>query len=230
MVGVDLSAFLPANMSFYGYSAYNTETDGWAEQNFELRIPVGRVLFKPTFQHFAYQDFFGTGANAVGPFRVLANTDETLTAYGLDAIWSVNDEWTLTGKAKFFDYDQKDDAQTYSAQLAWHGDKSQYGGEIGRTVADKTAGNDYTLMRLFGYCEAMAGRTPLDFVSADVLWAYYDEAIYGKDSSLFLSLGTGKHFLGDALTVKLSGDYSRDPYYDNDLRGMLTIAYVFDHE
>jgi hypothetical protein len=230
MVGVDLSAYLPANMSFYGYSAYNNETNGWAEHNYELRIPIASVQLKPYFQHFAYKDFFGTGANAVGPFRNLAKTDEALTAYGLDALWQVNSAWNLGAKAKYFDYDQKDNAATFSAQLAWHGEKSQYGGEIGRTVANKTAGNDYTLVRLFGYCEAMAGKYWLDFVSSDVLLAYYDEAIYGKDSSLFISLGTGKHLMNDALEVKISGDYSRDPYFDNDLKGMLTISYVYDHK
>jgi hypothetical protein len=230
MIGVDVSAFLPANMSFYGYSAYNSETNGWAEHNYGLRIPLGSVTLKPYFQHFAYQDFFGTGANAIGPFRVLANTDETLTAYGLDALWQVDSAWTLGGKAKLYDYKQKDTAETFSVQLTWQGDKTQFGGEIGRTFADNTAGNDYTLGRLFGYCAAMAGRSWVDFVDADALLAYYDESIYGKDSSLFVSLGTGKHFLDKALTVKISGDYSRDPYFDNDLRGMLTLAYVYDHK
>ena len=231
MIGVDMSAFLPANMSFYGYSAYNSDTNGWAEHNYELRIPIASVTLKPYFQHFAYQDFFGAGANVIGPFRMLANTDESLTAYGLDALWSVNDAWTLAAKSKFYDYKQKDSVETASVALTWHGDdETQYGGEIGRTFADQTAGNDYTMLRLYGYCEAMAGRTPLDFVSADVLWALYDESIYGEDRSLFLSLGTGKHFLDKALTVKISGDYSQDPYFDNDLRGQLTLAYAYDHK
>lgn len=230
MIGIDMSAFLPANMSFYGYSAYNSETNGWAEQNYELRIPIASVTLKPYFQHFAYQDFFGTGANAIGPFRVLANTDEALTAYGLDALWQVDSAWTLGAKTKFYDYKQKDNAETLSLQLTWAGDENQFGGEIGRTFADNTAGNDYTLMRLFGYCKAMAGRSWVDFVDGDVLLAYYDESIYGKDSSLFVSLGTGKHFLEKALTVKVSGDYSRDPYFNNDLRGQLTLTYVYDHK
>jgi hypothetical protein len=230
MIAVDMSAFLPANMSFYGYSAYNSETNGWAEHNYELRIPIASVTLRPYFQHFAYQDFFGTGANAIGPFRVLANTDEALTAYGLDALWQIDSAWTLGAKTKFYDYKQKDSAETFSVQLTWAGDKTQFGGEIGRTFADSTAGNDYTLARLFGYCEAMAGRSWVDFVDSDVLLAHYDESIYGKDSSLFVSLGTGKHFLDKTLTVKISGDYSRDPYFDNDLRGMLTLAYVYDHK
>jgi hypothetical protein len=33
--------------------------------------------------------------------------------------------------------------------------------------------------------------------------------------------------MGDKLSVKLSGDYSRDPYYDEDLRGTLTVSYNY---
>jgi hypothetical protein len=229
MLGADLSVSLPANLGLYGKSTYNLETDAWAEHSYELRIPLGSVLLKPFYQHFAYEDYFGTGVNAVGPFRGLAQSDEELTAYGLDALWQVSENWTLGGKAKFFDYDQADKAETYSVLLTWQGEgATQVGGEVGHTAADDTAGNDYTLVRLFGYCEAMAGRFGIDFFSGDVLLAFYDEEIYGEDSSLFVSLGTGRRFLDNALTVKLSGDYSQDPYFDDDLRGMLTVSYTYD--
>ena len=97
-------------------------------------------------------------------------------------------------------------------------------------MSSDTADNEYTLVRLYGYCEAMAGRSWIDFFSGDVLLTYYDESIYGEDSSLFISLGTGKRFMNDALTVKVSGDYSQDPYFDNDLRGMLTVSYSYDNQ
>ena len=117
----------------------------------------------------------------------------------------------------------------YSVLLGWQGDNlTQYGVEIGHTAADDTAGNDYTLVRLYGYCDAMADRFWLDFFSADMLLAYYDEDIYGEDSSLFVSLAGGKRFMDDALSITLSGDYSQDPYFDDDLRGMLTMSYAYD--
>jgi len=231
MLGVDLSAFLPGNLSFFGSSAYNNETEDWAEHSYELRIPLGSVSLKPYYQHFSYRDYFGTGANAVNPFRWLAQSDEELTAYGVDALWQVDDTWTLGGKAKFFDYDQQDKAASYSMLVTWQGDSlTQYGGEIGHTATDDAAGNDYTLVRLYGYCDALAEHFWIDFFSADILLAYYDKAIYGEDSSLFVSLGSGKHFLNNALSVKLSGDYSQDPYFDDDLRGMLTMSYTYDKQ
>jgi hypothetical protein len=33
--------------------------------------------------------------------------------------------------------------------------------------------------------------------------------------------------MDDALSIKISGDYSRDPYFENDLRGMLTVSYTY---
>jgi hypothetical protein len=229
MLGFDLSAFLPADLSLYGFSSYNNETDKWAEHSYELNIPVGDVLFKPYYQHFNYEGYFDTGANAVSPFRWLSQTGEKLSAYGVDALWQVDDAWTLGGKAKFFDYDKLDNAETYSILATWQGEGlTQYGGEVGHTSANDTANNDYTLVRLYGYCDAMAERFWLDFFSADVLLTYYDKDIYGEDSSVFVSLGTGKRFLDDALSVTLSGDYSQDPYFDDDLRGMLTMSYTYD--
>jgi hypothetical protein len=244
--GFDLSLFMPANLSLYGNSAYNLETEGWAEQSYELRIPLGSVLIKPLFQHFSYEDYFGVGDKAVNPFRNLsqfntpgspalnpilglAQFDEELTAYGVDALWQLNPKWTLGGKAKFFTYDQRDEAQTASVLVIWQGDGlTRVGGEVGRTMSDDTAANEYTLLRLYGYREKMAERLWLDFISGDVMLVYYDEAIYGEKSSLFVSLGGGKRFLGDTLSIKLSADYSQDPYFDDDLRGMLTMSYFYN--
>ena len=167
MLGVDMSAFLPADLSLYGFSSYNNETDDWAEHSYELRIPVGSLLFKPYYQHFSYEGYFDTGANAVSPFKWLSQTGEELTAYGVDALWRVDDAWTLGGKAKFFDYDKLDKAETYSILATWQGEGlTQYGGEIGHTSANDTADNDYTLVRLYGYCDAMAEQFWLDFFSA----------------------------------------------------------------
>jgi hypothetical protein len=70
---------------------------------------------------------------------------------------------------------------------------------------------------------------PLAFISGDLLYAAYDQPIYGQDNSFFASLGAGQRFLDDRLELKLSGDYSSDPYFDSDLRTMLVANYRFDY-
>ena len=230
-IGVDIAAFLPAHMSLSGYPTYNQESEGWGEHSYELRIPLGTVLIKPSYQHFAYEDYFDRGANAVNPFRFLAGSDEKLSRYGVDVLWDVSAQLTVGGKVYGYDYDEQDDAEVYSLLAIWQGEGlTQVGGELGYTDADDTAGNSYTLVRVYGYCDALAERFGIDFVSGDLLLTFYDEEIYGEDQSVFVSFGGGKRFLADALTVKLSGDYSQDPYYDDDLRGMLTVTYNYDQE
>jgi len=247
-LGLDLSLFLPANLSLFGNSAYNLETEGWGEHSYELRIPLGNLLVKPLYQHYSYEDYFGTGAKAVNPFRGLsqfnaagakvvnplfglAQFDEELSVYGVDALWQFKPKWTLGGKVKFFDYDQRDQAESVSALLIWQGsDLTQLGGEIGRTASDDTAANEYTLLRLYGYRDKIPPRFWLDFVSGDVLLTFYDEEIFGEKNSFFISLGGGKRFLNDTISLKLSADYSEDPFFDDDLRAMLTFSYLYNYK
>jgi hypothetical protein len=104
--------------------------------------------------------------------------------------------------------------------------QSQLGGELGAMNGD-TPQNEYYLLRLFTYCDQVSKSLPINFISSDLVYVDYDQPIYGEDSSLFISLGTGKTFMDNALELKLSADYSSDPYFDEDVRGMLTASYNF---
>lgn len=228
MLGFDTALFLPADLSLSGFSSYNSQSEDWGEHFYELKVPLGRLVVKPFYRHYSYEDYFGSGSGAVNPFLLLARSGEELTAIGVDALWQFNDNWSFGGKVRRNDYDQLDSSQILSITADWKGDGlTSYGGEFGRTAASDTAGNEYTLVRLYGYSERMGGRLGIDFLSADLLVAMYDQEIYGEDSSVFFSLGGGKRFMDDALSVKLSGDYSQDPYFEEDLRGALTLSYTF---
>lgn len=228
MTGIDLAAYLPYNIDLYGFSTYNLNTDDWAEHSWELRLPVGPAALRPYFQKFRYADYFGTGDNSANPFRILADSDEVLSILGADLTMSQGESWTLVGKFKQYDYDLLNDtAYYYSAQATWNDDEdNQVGGEIGSMHGDN-AQNRYYLARIFTYWQELPTSLPFEFVSADLVYVDYDQKINGEDSSLFLSLGIGHKYLEDALEVKLSADYSRDPYFDNDLRTMLTFNYSF---
>jgi hypothetical protein len=226
-VGVDLSLYLPANINLQGFSSYNLDSEDFAEHSYEASLKLGSVSLRPFVQFFQYDAYFGT-ATSPNPFSFLAGTGEELTVIGADINLPVGEAWLVTAKAKHYSYEVLDDtSQYYSAQLAWSGEgRSQVGGELGYMSGD-AAQNDYVLVRLFGYCDRVAQSLPIDFVSGDVVYVGYDQAIFDEDSSLFISLGLGKTYLNDALRLKLSGDYSNDPFFENDLRGMLTASYRF---
>lgn len=229
IIGLDLALFLPGNISAYGFSTRNLDTDGWGEHSYELRIPVKAVTFRPYFGQFDYEHYFGTSINTVNPFRVLAINGEELRVFGLDTTWKQSDSLDFGVKIKANDYDRMNESQFASGLVTWHGEElTQAGLEIGYMNGDLDK-QKYLLTRLFGYLDGLTA-SGVGFLSGDVIWANYDQPINGEDNSIFISLGGGRSFLDKALEIKLSGDYSSDPFFDSDVRGLLTVTYRFDRK
>ncbi len=231
MLGLDIYLGLPAGISLYGFSSRNLDSEGWAEHSYELPFRVGSVDFRPYYQRFNYDDYFTDGANSANPFRFLAGTGETLTVFGGDIVWRFSEAWDLGLKAKAYDYDELDgSAEFFSGLATWHGEGlTSAGAELGVMNGDEDK-TRYLLVRAFFYLDGVGEMLPRGFVTGDVVYAGYDEEIdtTGEDTSLFLSLGAGHRFLDDALALKLSADYSSDPFFDNDLRGLAVVSYTFD--
>jgi hypothetical protein len=229
-LGVDVNAVLPLGATLSGFSSYNLRTDGWGEHSYELRFSVADFDFRPFFAHFDYEDYFGTGVDSANPFIILAGTDQSLTSYGTDILWRKYEKWDIGAKFKGYSYDKGDTdaAYYYAGLLTWHGQGlTQVGGELGYLDGDQSR-DRYLLTRAYFYCDQLGKVLPVKFVTGDIVYAYYDQAIYNENSALFLSLGVGENFLKDKLQIKLSGDYSSDPYFDSDLRGLLSARYTFD--
>lgn len=229
-IAVDLNAVLPFGAGLSGFSSYNLRTDGWGEHSYELRFNIADFHFRPFFQHFRYQDYFGTGVNSANPFIVLAATDQAFTSYGTDILWRKYSQWDIGVKFKGYDYDEGDTgaAYYYAGLLTWHGQGlTSVGGEIGRMDGDRDQ-DRYLLTRAYFYYDQLGKMVPFKFVTGDLVYAYYDQSIYDQNNALFLSLGVGSNFLKKALQIKLSGDYSHDPYFDDDLRALLKATYTFD--
>ncbi|MCF6178766.1 MAG: hypothetical protein L3J63_05180 [Geopsychrobacter sp.] len=227
MLGVDLIYYLPKEMSLFGYSKFNTDQSGFAEHSWELRIPFETIEIKPYLQYYAYDSYFGTGAKAKLPFRNLAKSGESLGIYGVDTFWRKSEEWNFGTKFKYYSYDQNESSEYLGLAVNFLGEeRTQSGGELGYMKGD-AANNNYLLLRLFTYQDRLPKQYWAAFLSGDLVYALYDKSINGKDSSLFLSLGVGKHFWNDALDLKLSADYSSDPFYSSDFRGTLSATVYF---
>lgn len=226
-LGIDTSFALPAGVSLAGRSSYNLESDGWGEHFYEISAALGPFSFRPFFEKYDYRDYFASGDRTPNPFAILTQSNEGLTSYGTDILWRQIANWDIGAKVKHFTYQVNDATATYYAGLVtWHGQElTQIGGELG-TMQGDAARNQYQLSRLFFYWDRPAA-LPASFISGDLLYARYDQAIFGTDSSFFASLGAGQRFLKDRLELKLSGDYSADPNFDSDLRGMLVLNYRF---
>ncbi|MDF1554418.1 MAG: hypothetical protein P1P84_15210 [Deferrisomatales bacterium] len=223
VLGMDSSLSAGTFADLHGTSVRNLGTDQWQEHSYEARIPVRRFILRPHFQRFDYAAYFDTGVNTGSPFRFLADSQETVTVLGGDVTWNATAALELGARAKRYTYREREENAWYYAGLAtWHLQSlSQVGGEVGRMDGD-TEDTAYTQVRGFFYHDMSPG-----FVSGDAVYVRYDADILDEGRSVFASLSGGMRFLEEKLEVSLSGDYSADPYFDRDLRGMLNVKYLF---
>lgn len=225
-VGFDLSTYyLPKGFSLSGRSKWNLVTDGWAEHSYQSSGTIFGMQIRPFFEYFEYENFFNERENSADPFRFLAETKEKITTFGSDFTYPVIPTVDVGAKLKYYDYDKRNESAQYISALAvWRWEElSEWGAEMGLMNGDGSE-NRYFLGRTYVYKTLAPG-----FVTGDFVYAYYDEEILGRDYSVFVSLGAGRNFLNDALEVKLSGDFSSDPYFDTNLRGMFNLRYNFKH-
>ena len=230
--GVDFSLFLPANLSLLGFSSYNLDSKGWGEHSYEARWYAGGFMIRPYYQMFNFGDYFTDNKTTPAVFRIQnSRNDEELTVIGGDVTWQPSEIWDFGAKVKSLSYDERDDDAVYYAALAtWHGEETtQAGGEFGISDGDSDP-TSFWLARAFFYWDSMSGWLKPAFITGDVVYARYDKSVFGEDSSLFASLALGRNFLGDTLRLKLSGDYSSDPYFDEDIRAMFFATYLFQNQ
>jgi hypothetical protein len=150
-------------------------------------------------------------------------SDEELTVIGGTVSFLATKGLDIGAKVKHYDYDVRDDQAWYYAALARVRGPyaSTAGAEVGR-MDGREDDERYLLLRAFGSAEVK----PL-FFFGDAVYAAYDQEILGKDYSFSASLGAGAK-LTKAFSVSLRGDYATDPFFDSDLRGLLTLNYVFE--
>lgn len=223
MAGVDYGIKL-SNLFIGGLSSYNLITEDFAEHSFDAVITAEVNRFRAFYQLFTFEDYFGTGANNANPFRILALTSEELSSYGIEITRGNSESFEVGVKFTRNDYDLEE-ASHYAALLANKSDGStSYGGEFGISEGENGR-NDMMIAR--GFITTQIGKSKiLDQLSLDLLYATYDQSIFGEDTSIFASI-TGSRSLSEKLILKLSADYESNPYYDSDIRGLASLVYNY---
>ena len=103
---------------------------------------------------------------------------------------------------------------------------AEIGGELGY-MDGNTAETKYLMTRAYFYWDRPFNFINSGFLSGDAIYVRYEEPVFGKDRSIFFALGGGMDLYKDYLKLKLSGDYSDDPFFDSDIRGMLVILFIY---
>lgn len=221
--GLDLNLFLWDWLSFSGLSSYNPDTSGWREHHYSARLGYRNVQIEPTYQYFHYQDYFDSSDQEGNLFQFLADSDETVAISGADILYQAAGPLKLGIRSRRYDYELRDESADYYAGLLVIDTSGghQAGLEAGRMEGD-TPENIYALYRGYAYWQnpfKAAG----SFFSVDALYIAYDAPVYGEDDALHLTMSGGLGFLNDRLEARLSGIYSRDAYFEEDIGAIMTF-------
>jgi hypothetical protein len=222
--GADLILNLGSWMTLTGLSGYNLDSGDWREHRYDAQIQVSDLMVEPSFQYFSYQDYFGKGNSQNNIFHFLQNEEENLAIAGTDIVWQGLGPVDVGVRGRRYDYDRRRESASYIAGLLTvdTSSSSQIGVEIGR-MDGETADNIYNMYRGYFYWQQPLKMKAQGFISGDALYIAYDAPVYGEDRSIQYSVSAGRHFFNNRMETKLSGIFSQDPYFENDVGGVVTL-------
>lgn len=229
--GLDLSVNWSDWLSLQGLSSFNLETEDWREHSYSALLRLKDALLEPSYHTFNYQDYFGTGKEENNLFHFLAESEEQITIFGADLQWQGSGPVRLGGRYNQYSYDLRQESAGYYAALLSMDlpGGSQLGIEAGR-MDGETADNIYTLYRACFYWVDPFGLSAPAFLSGDGIYQAYDAPVFGEDSAINISLSAGFHLIDDKLAIKLTGLYSQDPYFEENVEGLVTLHYQYGQE
>jgi hypothetical protein len=229
--GLDLSFNWSDWLTLQGLSSFNLETEDWREHRYSALLRLKNAVLEPSYHTFSYQDYFGTGKEQSNLFHFLADSEEQITIFGADLQWQGSGSVRLGGRYNRYSYDlRQESAEYYAALLSTDfSGGSQVGVEAGR-MDGGTADNIYTLYRAYFYCIDPFGLSGPAFISGDGIYQAYDTPVFGEDSAVNFSLSAGIHLVNDSFVLQLTGLYSQDPYFEENVEGLVTLRYQYGQD
>ena len=222
-LGTDFSLFVFDRIALTGHSFWNIETEDWGEHSYAVDLLFSQLSFKARYQLYQYLDYF-SGDSDSHAFGFLQDTDETLTIVGGDIIWQRFHGFDTGLKLNHYTYDVRDETSQYAGLvLNIYGQaQTSVGAEMG-SMEGESPENNYTLGRVYFYWDAPFKVMQNWFLDGEFMYVGYKEEIYGRDNSIFSSVGCGRKLMDESMKLKISGDYSSDPYHDSDFRFMSVL-------
>jgi len=226
-LGTDFSLFVFDRIAFTGFSFWNFETEDWGEHSYAADVLFGQLSLKARYQLFQYQDYFSGGSDSQA-FGFLKDSDEILTVVGGDIIWQQFHGFDAGLKLNQYTYDVRDETSQYAGLVinVYGQAQTSVGAEAG-SMGGESPENNYVLGRVYFYWDAPFKVMESWFLDGEFMYVGYEEEIYGRDNSIFSSAGCGRKLMGDSLKIKISGDYSSDPYHDADIRFMSVLLFEY---
>jgi hypothetical protein len=220
--GLDLW-FRPLDkVGLVGTTLYNAVTDSVARNAYNLTFgPFSFLTLRTEYTEIRYADFFTSPTLTVFQFQPGGpiNPNDKLTTVGEEAQLTFG-ALVLSGDYKRYRYLIEGDADYYGGKLAYTGPSGA--GVSAHRMYGQTDNLRYSEYRAYGYISFEKTK-----LVVDLLDVAYDTRINDVKNAYSASLAAD-YALTPALRVGADVEYSRNPFFDKDVRGLLKLVYNFD--
>jgi hypothetical protein len=222
--GIDLWVRPLQQVDLTGRSTYNSITDGWMEHSYAASYaPLSNLSLGADFSRINFKDFlYGMTTSALSLTNPVWRINERQTATGFNVSYTVIKNLTIAADYKYYSYDQ-------SGEAAYFGGKASYSFPEALVVGAGLHRMDGGVDRL-RYIEARVfaskklGHTDL---TIDASNTNYDKEINGIKNSYVVTAAAG-YEVNRKLKIGADIEYSRNPDFDSEFRGLVKAIYTFD--
>lgn len=222
--GIDLWIRPLAQLELTGRSSYSSATSGWMEHSYALSYtPADAVSLGADFSRVNYDDYFHhVTTNALSLSNGIIRPGEELTTAGVRGSYSPFRNLTLSAQYRNYHYSLAGDADYVGAGAGYAITDSLVAGfSVNRMYGD-TDRLRYIEYRLYALKKLGAVDVAAEFFNVN-----YDRRINGVKNSFALTGSAGYRF-NERLRVWGDLEYGQNPDFDDELRGLVKLAYAFD--
>lgn len=222
--GVDVWAQPIKQISLAGRSSYNSMTSGWMEHTYSLSyLPSDRFRMSADVSNVNYKDFFyGATTSAFRMVGKNLDPNEKLLSLGGTVAYQPIGSIALLARYTNNSYDIAKTAHYYGAGLTYSGDKGYSAGASVYRMDGQVKELQYTEARLY------AGKKFDKFdLALDLINLFFDKKVNGEKNA-FTAIAAASYRLTNALKLTGDVDYSRNPEFKNELKGLVKLSYAFD--
>lgn len=222
--GLDLWVHPLSQLDLTGRSAYNSITDGWMEHTYALSYsPLSALRLGVDFSQINFKDYLSSVTTAaLNINNPVWSSNQKQTSYGVNAAYTVIKNLTVAADYKLYSYDVFGDARYYGGKATYSlPENLAVGCGIHRMDGDVDKLR-YVEWRAFASKKIGHADLTLDAFSVN-----YDQKINGIKNSYAITAAAG-YEINHKLKVGADVEYSKNPDFDSEVRGLVKATYTFD--
>ena len=185
--------------------------------------PTDKLRFSTDVSHTNYYDYFYNMTTSTLSFtNRLIDPNEKLTTMGVAAAYTPIKNLTVVADYKRYDYEIAKNADYFGGKVSYSLPQSYAAGLSVHRMDGRVDKLRYTEYRAYGTKKIGKADLSLDFISLG-----YDASINGVKNSYSVA-GSAVYALNESWKAGANVEYSQNPDFDNEVRGLLKVTYSFD--